>query len=293
MKDIYINLNNINYGLEFEFADTPQNIIKEAVKNLYPEWNVISDNSCINYNLVTKEVKGGEVISPILTLSDKFQYNEIENVLTILNNNSAIVNENTAFHIHFNASQAINNYSYLNLLELWLAFEPVIYRFGFSKEINGRKLIKNFAAPLRCQNKLILDIIDSCNNNKIKINDLQTFLPHEDNIFTKNLGLNLENIISNKTKETVEIRCCDGTLNYNDVITTITFFQKLFEISINPLDIEYLRYINNQNAEFYPISKLLDKYRKADIILFEELLLLMNINQNEEEQFIKKYIKKR
>lgn len=292
-------INNLLFGVEFEFSDVSISDIKNSIDSTinfykaYSHWNVISDCTCTINNLYTGVKIGGEIVSPILNFDNKENFNDIKFILNELIRNNACINDNTGFHLHFNAPQVINSYNYVDLFDLWLAFETVIYKFGFNKFQNGRKIIKEHAVPLNLYQKEFLSFISYCRNNNIPIEELNSHYSLNEIIYEKMFGLNLYNTFHKiySAKNTIEIKCCDANFNYEEVYTIANFFKNLFEILINDYDKDYISYLSNKLLKYNSYKTFFDHYKTKDIELFYELLNIMNADSKLEEKYIRQYLK--
>ena len=142
---------NIGFGIEIECEKSNERKIYQQLNYLIPNWKIRSDNSLDS---------GTEVVSPILH-DNKEVWKELEQVCNTIDKN-AIIGENSGGHLHVGA-QILNNdvYSLLDLKDLWLTYENIIYRFAYGEYLNPRKSIQKYAKPL---NKTDLKKIISHNN---------------------------------------------------------------------------------------------------------------------------------
>ncbi|MFI3261124.1 MAG: amidoligase family protein [bacterium] len=292
-------IKNLLFGVEFEFSEAQLTEIKNLVDiriNMFKHnrhWNVISDCTCTVNDFAKDIYLGGEVVSPILNFDNLEDFKEIKTVLELLKEKQAYVNNSTGLHIHFNAPQVIDSYNYIDFYELWIAFETVIYKFGFNQFQKGRKILEEHAKPLGLYQEDYLDFISYCRNNQVPIEDLSLHYTLNEIIFKKNYGLNFVNILIEQPhpKDTIEIRCPDSTLEYEEVKTITSFFKDLFEILINDYDKDYVNHLSHKILEYKSFETFFSIYKNEDLPLFEELLNFMNLDSKQEEKYIRQYLK--
>ncbi|MFI3260535.1 MAG: amidoligase family protein [bacterium] len=296
-------IDEIDFGVEFEFTKTDLNTIKNEIQNsdqLYNrnmEWNVVTEGSCENYDFTNNTILGGEVVSPILNSSNKKDLTMIKNILNLLNENNVGVDDRTAMHIHYDAQQSMMNTKYIELVELWLAFEPIIFRFGFNKDINGRLLIEDYAAPLRADNYNYLIFLDFCKRKNYKLEDYHKVFGNNYSRFDKSKCLNFSNMIHNYESKkmvkvnTVEVRTPDSTTDYDSALANIMFFKNIFKLATTDIDLDYLRSINRRTPDENSFESLMENYKQINNPLFEELIGMMDIDSSTEEMFIRQYQK--
>lgn len=293
------NCDDFKFGIEIEFVLALLDEIKKRFKDyeeIGSKWLVEFEHlvSCIDDN---HKVVGGEVISPILTISE-YHYNNIRRVLNEMKKSGAGTNGETGFHVHIDANYLGDNLDYLKLLELWLAYENIIYQYGFNEIYRGRLALLYFAKPLNFKREGYLKIIDILKYYNASFFTARDYLDEDifEDYFTKEYGLNFRNIIHSDiddgkfdNKKTVEFRCCDGSLDEKFIINTVEIFKKIVDISkSNNLDIDYLRYRNNRKINDLSIRE----FAECDNRDLEEFLKLVNFGNEQEEYFIKQYYKR-
>lgn len=290
---------DFKFGIEIEFVSSLLDNVKERLKNKNFDstgWKVKFEHLVSYYNDVNNVV-GGEVVSPILNINNA-DYNAIRGVLKELKEEGSKINGETGFHVHINADYLGDNLSYLNLLELWMSYENIIYKYGFDKVYNGRISLLYFAKPLNFKREAYLKIIDTLRERNANFFIARDFLDEDifDYYFSKEYGLNLRNIIHSDSedgkfddKKTVEFRCCDGSLDEKFIINTVDIFKKIVDISKNgALDIDYLRYRNCRDVNTISVNKFSENNEKD----LEEFLGLLNLSPSLDDYFIKQYYKR-
>lgn len=273
---------NYTFGIEIEFAKAFLYQIEDMIKiynqtNYMDTWKVVTDST------VTKEGNiGGEVVSPKLKNNyDTFE--QIKNICSMLKENNAIIDESCSGHIHVGAHIFKTSTQLLNFLKIWLLYEPIIYQFSTGEFTKIRKGASSFAKPLR--SKLNLNTIINLENKSMidcirKIHPL--YLQYGENV-SKTSCLNIMNIKSDyeEEKNTIEIRCPNGTLNPFIWQNNINFFLKLIKASIN-CDPSFIAYKLNKLSEF-------NNYLNDDDLF--ELVDLIFVCDQEKTNFLKQYFK--
>ena len=150
-----LNIGDTTFGVEIEFDEVNLENIRRAIEEdkqykldfgfNYDNWIVSTDNSITRGTILG--MVGGEAISPILT--DKYEsYQSIEDVCDIIKTLGGETSDLTAGQIHIGANIIENNPRYLlNLIKLWIAYEDIIYKFGYNGS-KPRRAITSYAVPL-------------------------------------------------------------------------------------------------------------------------------------------------
>lgn len=291
---------NIPFGIEIEFSKLNLDVVRNILNKLYDDkkiseslyknsrynkWQVKSDKS-VTDTIGTSEF-GGELISPIL-IDNPNAWHDIDMLCNILKNNDAKIYDCDAGHIHISGSILENDVKKIyNLFKLWVAFEDIIFKFSYNGP-EARDGIFIFAAPIY---KIFFEYKNSL-EQAYSIHDL-TRLDFSD----RNYALNFENFINaynRKTdKDTIEIRCPNGTLDATVWQNNINFFTKLIYYAVsNEFDKEIVNYyIKNNN---YP-SLLFEAFNVYSLTNTEKAKVLSNLiftSNIDKEYFMEQYTKK-
>lgn len=198
------------------------------------------------------------------------------------------INENCGGHIHFGAHVFKDNYkNFMNLILLWMAYEDIIYRFGNGDSLNTRVVARKYTAP-------IVNVFKSRFIEFGYPNNLEQFLKLI-NSQDQELGLNFFNYsqyYNKKTqdKNTIEVRCPNGTLEEVIWQNNINFFGRLIQTALNEdLDLVKLCYYISGNS--YGDNCILDEYGKLNLDKALELADLVYDNNCNKIDFLKQYIK--
>ena len=266
------------FGVEVEFEkaciDDVEIMMDKAKtsKTISKEWKLVQDDSLYDYGRF--DGFGGEAISPIL--SDKISsYKEIRNVCHMIKQLGGEVTKNCGGHIHIGANILDDNIKfYLRLIKLWTVYENEIIKFA-SGEDNIRNNLYYYAAL----SAPFFKKLSSLNEGNMTMTD-----------FINNFGdakkraISFFNLNQNRPFKTIEIRCPNGTLNYEIWKNNINFFVKI------------LYCCTNDSKNWDEIEKLfLSEERK--ITTYDESCKLISLTdfvfekENEKNNFLIQYNK--
>lgn len=253
-----INMPNTKFGVEIEFAGAK---FKEVQKELYkkfgcpkveeywPSCKKLSEKKYDIWDIVNEptvqqqknnEYIGGEINSPILQNKEKC-WNELKQVCELLNKIEDIdINNQCSIHIHISKDMFTELKEILNLIKIWIIYEDIIYRIGYSEKDTPRQTLSKYAKPFG-QEQNIMQIIGNLNTLETEEEIIKQFR------YEKKYGLNLTNI-NKKTKQTLENRIFNGTLNEKIIQNDIRFTANLFE------------YCRKENFDEEFINYKLEKY---------------------------------
>ncbi len=299
-------MQHFKIGLEVEFYDTPFVTVHRNVEKL---------NALIDSNWLVKEEKtsqftkdnilfGGEINSPVLRYSND-HFEEISSICRMLKEENVNVSDKCSTHFHFDVEYFKQDSRWVDLIELWLAYEHIIYRFGFDKKILGRDGVWDYARPLSIYKENYLKFIDFVKEGNLSVFDVKNSPSLKDrDLFFKQSGLNLSNVIydveyyeKNKTTlqekiPTVEVRCFDSTIDDEKILSSIDMFGRIFKkINTGQIDIEKMRYINNNPSKLIRNRDNINYFRQLfcdDAVEFSNIVF---DDYNEKVKFLKHYIK--
>ena len=204
--------NNITFGMELECEHTEIELIIESFKkiNFVQKWKIKSDDSLI-------ETKGLEFITPIYR-NEKYVYTELKQVCNILNQN-ATIGKRAGSHIHIGAQILENEETIFNLVNLWILYEHLIFRFTNGEFLYSRPNISLYAYPLREEFGLLPIDFLSFNLKDYKNRFIDSCIRL----------CNIRNLKEQKYKNTIEFRCPNGTLDPVIWQNNLNFFVKFIE----------------------------------------------------------------
>lgn len=265
------------FGIEIEFENANLDEIKASSK-----WIVKPDDS------VTVANHGGELVSPIL-IDHEDCWKQIKNKCNYLKNKQATVTTKTAAHIHI-GSQILKNdpNNIKKFLKTWELFENIIFYFSYGKDSNPRSTFKKFSHPVGTN-------LYRIRNSKRGYNWLNSY--YDWHQFFKKYGLdkyaaiNFNNYKGDQMddKNTIEIRCPNGTLDAMIWQNNINFFTKLMiSVTNDNFDEELI--------DYYLAKKEFKTYgfNNVNLIDIDSALILVDIVFDKDIDkllFLKQYLK--
>lgn len=253
----------------------------------------IHDKFIISKEEYDEMVRGGELISPILT-NTKENWEFLKNTIeTFKKYSEAEISYHTSGHIHI-GSKVLKKGKLSKAVKLYAAFEDIIYRFAAGEYVNIRPGVSSYALPIAYQIKF---------NNPRTDEEVINLLSHKDPQIVKRMGynqvhvfryngLNFSNIIT-KNNDTIEFRVPNGSLNPIIWQNNINFIVKLLK-SVNIHDEEIIDYYMNKMEipNILTNSSIIKKYNQTFDI--EKAFVLADIifdNTLDKLYFIREYIK--
>lgn len=255
---------------------------------------------------------GVEIISPILM---NHNLKNLLLVVTLIQKNDLGVNETCGGHIHIGADYLDSIEAWKNLCEIWGNNEDLIYQISSRKGTTLRNGVEEFARPISPK------LVESIKNGKINLkneNGIARFIkgmkllqygpnsefPHilaahpetdanaED--FQKYYGLNFKNI-NTISKNTIEFRLPNGTIELDTLMTNIRLFSSIVDISKQLGDIEiaikHNKTLTNKQKRLYLAREALINVNPENS--GERLSTLMNLlfdgNNSIQQLYIDRY----
>ena len=273
--NLYID-ESITFGLELEVENTDYFRIKKMLQDSNYEWELEADSSL---------VKGAEIKSPILNDKTKNWF-DLKNICE-KTSELASIGEKAGGHIHIGYKiLGEKEQNWLNLIKLWSIYENIIFRFSYGEFNMQRPSLTRYAAPI--SKKLVKDYYLLKNSKS----DVDEILFHLCNKYDKYCAINFQNVYignNNRTKNTIEIRCPNGTLNPIIWQNNVNFFIKL------------LNYCKSDFFDDYTIEKrsriINGKYQSLNFyneIYIDQVLELSDMifsNNLDKINFLKQYFK--
>jgi hypothetical protein len=267
------------YGMELEFEDANYDDVKKALKKTAPRgWSIYQDTTVCSKGF-NDEVIGGEITTPPLRDTEK-AYRDLAAVCKMLKEHSATTGDNCAGHIHIGSQVLGDDYhSLYNFLKTWCAFEPVIYRFSYGDKNRARAGINSFAMPLSPDLAPKLSKIAG-------LNCLKHMKAHSGAVRDRGMSLDYYHCDGRK-KDTIEIRCPNGTLNPVIWQNNLNTFAKLvghcknkdFDSDVVDYKLRHLDYSEN-------FAKAADKFNLQDALDFSDMIFGNNLDKL---YFLKQY----
>ena len=283
-NNLNFNDTTLTFGIEIEF----EKILLEKVEQLLI-------NSNLKNWLTKKErsiITGGEINSTILN-DNQTNWLEIKKVCSILKENNAKISENCGGHVHFGSNILGDNYnSWLTFIKCIIAFEKVLFRFGYGEEVKERHSVRKFAYPVSYLLKEILysENIDFNNINTEKLLDIiKDRTSKRSSVSFQKVNINdLNNIQDN----TIEFRFPNGTIEeiiWQNNINTLG--KLLLAVKNDKIDIDVIDFLLKNIQKESNINILLMDY--GSIHLNTALLFCDMIFDNDLDKlyFLRQYIK--
>ena len=290
---------NIPFGIEIEFSKANLEVLRKIVSKLHDEhkisesiinteykrWQVKTDKS-ITENIGSSEY-GGELISPIL-IDSYNTWQDISLLCNLLKENDAKIYDIEAGHIHISSS-ILNNSSinFYRLFKLWVAFEDIIFKFSYNGN-DARKNIFLFAAPMyKMFFEYQKDMELASNMHDIFKLDFSD----------RNYALNFENYMKvykgiKKDKNTIEIRCPNGSLDPIIWQNNVNFFIKLINYAVSDkFDEEKIKYYINNNHYSDILSMSFNTYSNINMDKANILANLIFKGDIDKYYFMEQYTK--
>ncbi len=214
-----INLPEImTIGIEIEMVGLYSDRIKDSAIDL-KNWKVKEDDTVKGD--VSGE-KGIEIVSPVLTGSNKKNTEEIIRILKLLKIIGQHTNDSCGGHIHIGCNYLKNTRAYINLLEIWGNSEYIFYIIGNKEGTIPRGIV--YASPIskvleENAKKVNINVNSNVHCLKKQIVKLQG---------TRAKGINFTNILS-KDKKTIEFRLSNGTMEPTVWIQNINLYGGLIK----------------------------------------------------------------
>lgn len=269
------------FGIEIEF----ENVNLETIRNI-GKWALKVDDTVTYYDK-TKAI-GGELVSPIFVNNEE-NWIDINKKCNMLIKKDAVVTQKTGSHVHIGSQILEDNPDNIRrLLKQWELFENIIYYFSYGMDSRHRVKIDSFAAPIGKKLYYIRNSKKGYSQFKHCRDWLQFFNKQQ---FNKHCGINFRNYKGFETddKNTIEIRCANGTLNptiwQNNINTFMKFMMSCREENCDEEQIDYL--LDQKDYIDYNLNSfLLLDIDKA--ILFSDMMFDRDIDKL---MFLKQYLK--
>ena len=269
---------NMTIGIEIE-SEGPYNYsIVKLSNRLEKGWKCKYDLSL--------DDDGVEIVSPILTGDNEKSSNSIENVCKRLKALGQSTSENCGGHIHFGSEYLTSAESWMNLIEIWGNCEEIFYTISNKEGEIPREGIRQFAQPISGNFETMieretvqLDSIEDLRNFSKKSQEMS----NQDN--HRYFGINFQNL--GKSKNTIEFRLSNGTIDADTWIENINLFGGLLSTSEELAKIQK-KSEEKQTQEDKTKLECSEKIKDKDISEKEKLEFLLELIIPEEDRDIYK-----
>lgn len=265
------------FGIEIEFENVDLDDIKKIDK-----WTLKKDDT------VTKGNVGGELISPILVDNEE-TWKQIDNNCRYLKNKNALTTSKTGSHIHIGSQILKENPNNIRkFLKTWELFENVIFYFAYGKDTMPRLSLMEQARPI---SRDLYRIRNSKNGYSQFGSYYDWYHFFQKKKFDKHAGINFMNYKGYEMdeKNTIEIRCPNGTLDaaiwQNNINFFTTLLCKVTEPNFDEQLIDY--YLDKKSAEEYDLLV----YSVVDVEKAIALSDLIFDDRLDRIMFLKQYLK--
>lgn len=235
---------DITFGVEIEYENIPVDNLSYFLEELrdynnnFLHWKNKREIDIEEINNLNEEMNG-EINSPILIDSiDTWQ--NLREILNLLNSNSAIITERCGGHVNIGAHILGGNSEYWrNFILLWILYEKEIYKFSSGEYVKVRNrndnIINNSSNILKRDIESILKLDDS-------VSDYLNNCAYR--LFTKKYDISFQDIndIIFKRNNKIEFRVPNGSLNEEIWQNYINFFTKFLIACKKELNIDKILY---------------------------------------------------
>lgn len=277
---------NVSFGVEIEYDGANLSRIISSMKksDLTNDWIALVEPSITKFVLNrNKDIYGGEIVSPILYDYDS-TYNEITTACNIIKNNKGFVNELCGGHIHIGSQIfGYNKMYWSRFIKMWMCYEDIIFRFSAGEDTQLRNGIYTHAKPMALEIYFNLDKITTYCKSPCHLYYHIVDLFKGDR--SKAISFNNVKGTEFKLRNTVEIRCPNGTLDPIILQNNINFFTHLILFCCKEDFNE--EWLDNKVKNFNP-------YTLKEEINYEETLELAELIYDDEisiYNFLKQYLK--
>lgn len=289
IKYYYINYreilnlpSNVTFGMEIEFEKSYLKTIEYLIDK---ELNIENSNNCWiskeeSTTMGNTKIGGGEVCTPIMT-DNSNSWNDLLRAINILQMCNAESLNRSASHIHIGA-HVLSSTDWFNLFKIWMLYEKIIFRFSYGEKLKPRSEIYDYSFPLSDKFNFYL-----FRNEQIK--SIRDFY-----LNSRNWSLNLSNIrlesYNNHTfanRNTIEVRCPNGTLNPIIWQNNVNFFTKLI-LYAKKCDLDFINDKLNHYKDKDGNFKLYNKIYLNDALQLCDMIFDNNLDK---VNFLKQYLK--
>lgn len=276
---------DLTFGVELEYINASRNTIMQYLNKVspistqkYERWGYSPDYAFTESR--DNDEFGGEVKSAILRNDDK-SLKDLNYVLRKMKKAKASVDYRTGLHYHVSADVFKNKKKNLiKFLKLYLAYEHVIYKFGYNGSI-PRKAMFDYAMPIRTRLLQFISQLEEAKDYKQVVNILQRNFNIQ-----KTMGLNLGYILM--PINTVEFRMCNGSLDYDVILNEIELFCNLMLSCERELDEELIKH---KIAKFRENSGSLLDYAQVNMEDAKEFSNIIYLHDESKDRFMEQYKK--
>ena len=219
--------------------------------------------------------RGKEYASPVMHDNEK----DVENIYKInkiLNLMEMKATNRCGAHVHIGANYITSEYGFSELVELWGNTEEIYYLISNEKGELPRKGVEKYATP-------VSQTLEEAQIEKIP---KDKFILIAKSIFENNRYKSINFMNINNSKNTIEFRLANGTLNPDTWIENIRLFGRTIEAAEELGQIAQKLGKKEELTEEEKVKYTLKEMLKDDISLNSKMDILMQILFSEEEREI-------
>ncbi len=268
---------SVTFGLELEFEKAMKDRIASTLEAYHLDniWKLKGDSSLQN---------GAEINSPILK-DQSDSWNQLKKVCQVVSTHAAI-GKNSGGHIHI-GTQVLGNKteSWMNFIKLWSVYENIIYRFVYGNYLSARPSMKQYAKPVT--EDFWKDYQSMLEYDSFTLNDILRKISHQ-RYQAVNFN-NVRNFEQFQSKNTIEFRCPNGTLEPVIWQNNVNLFVHLLQYSKSTgYDDDMVQKRRRINEDRY---SSLDFYGEIYLQQALELCDMIFTNNFDKVYFLRQYLK--
>lgn len=263
-------------GVEIEFSIKHPGTIQTLIDEYNIDKKLQSDKWILKHE--RSIINGYEVTSPKLKDTED-NWIQLRDICNIIRSNNAEITETAAAHVHIGDQILGNNHkNWINFLKLYIAYENILFRFGYGEYECERRSLPEYASPVAKELEIWLREL---NYKRTNVMGLIFSMPTT----YKNNALSVRKPIM----DTIEFRNPNGTLN-----------EIIWQNNINFLE-HFLRYAKNADFDYDTIDRRrkeqdlslspLENYNRINIDQALELCDLIFDSNLDKINFLRQYLK--
>ena len=266
---------NTTIGMEIE-SEGEYSYFLENLKNIF-YWELKEDGSLEN---------GVECTSPVM-FKDSHSVDAVYGICSILQKLGQKVSSRCGGHIHIGAHTLESAEAYKNLMEMWCNVELPLYLISNEEGILPREGIDTYADPIKPKvlyalNKGSINIKDTDDLDKL----VEDFQEIQEGRYS---GLNFLNVDYYNSRNTIEFRTPNGSLNPDVWIENARLFGRLVETAEKLAEIELKD--EEERTEDENVKLYFQEALREDLSDEEKLEILLDLlfEEEEKEAYLRRY----
>lgn len=254
---------DMTVGIEIESVGKNSKAVEIAVNefNLVGNWEAKED--------VSIEMKGIEVVSPILTGNAISSSNNIKKVCDLLNSLGQVADKDCGGHVHIGSDYLTSKESWINLLEICSNCEKEIFIISNK---SGERIRTNAGIYAKFISGNMEKALERGSIQMDSIEDIKKFA--KDFEYDRYFGVNFHNL--GNSKNTIEFRMPNGTVDAKTWIENINLFGGIVKASeeLSKIQLKPKENITKDEKEKLETFNKLEKEETTSEEMLESLLKL-------------------